>query len=466
MRLLYLLFLFFGLLVQGQNKPLLFGYNEIPQSLLLNPATNVPQEFHVGIPFVSHFSVHAGSSGVSVYDIFQDSNTNINDRISLAVNNLTNTDFFTVNQQLELINFGWRKAQSDVYYSGGIYQETDVLVYFPKDLAVLAWEGNRDYIGRSFDLGELSLTAEALMVYHFGMSKQLNKKLRVGVRAKLYSSIAHISSTGNSGTFTTIIGDGSANIYQHIIRNANISVKTSGIDAIADASNSQSAAIKRGLLGGSLGLGLDLGISYDFDRHWTLDASILDFGAVFHGGDARQYNTSGSYTLDGIELIFPALNDGQESIDYYTEQTERFDEQIPRDTLDKGYVQFRPTKLNASLSYGFGEFGTGEDCNCLDKSKTVYRERLGLHLYSIMRPQRPQFALTAFYYRRLTGFLSAKVAYTWDEYSASNLGLGLNADLGWVNFYLMTDNILRYGNLAKAKNVSLQLGLNLKIDRE
>lgn len=465
---LYIVLLLVGALGFSQNKPILFGYEDIPQSLMVNPAADMPQGMHIGIPFASHLYVHGGSSGLSVWDIFKDQ-AGINERVTAAIFDLKPSDFFAANQQLEFINFGWKQEQSGIYYSGGIYQELDVMVYFPKDLAILAWEGNRNYIGKAFDLGELSVTGEALTVFHFGASKKVSKNLRLGARAKIYSSIAHFSSTGNKGTFRTIIGDGTVNIYEHIISNANIEVRTSGIQSLSNAesgSETVNQVVKRGMLGGNLGLGVDLGMSYDFDKHWTLDASILDLGAVFHTKDVERYESKGSYVLNGVEFIFPALEEGQESIDYYTGLTDQFNDEVPRDTITSGYVQLRPTKFNASLTYGFGEFGEGEDCNCLNKEDTRWREGVGAHFYSIIRPKRPQFAFSVFYYRKLTGFLSAKVAYTWDEYTASNLGMGINADLGWVNFYLMTDNILRYGNLAKAKNVSLQLGLNLKINKQ
>ncbi|MEP2936736.1 MAG: DUF5723 family protein [Gilvibacter sp.] len=467
-RSLFILLLLIGAVGISQNKPILFGYEDIPQSLMVNPAADMPQGMHIGIPFASHLYVHGGSSGASVYDIFKDE-AGINQRVTQAIFDLKPSDFFAANQQLEFINFGWKQKQSGIYFSGGIYQELDVMVYFPKDLAILAWEGNRNYIGKAFDLGELSVTGEALTVFHFGASKKVSKNLRLGARAKIYSSIAHFSSTGNKGTFTTVIGDGTVNIYEHLISNADIEVRTSGIQALSDAESGSATVnqfVKRGMLGGNLGLGVDLGMSYDFDKHWTLDASILDLGAVFHTGDVERYESKGDFVLNGVEFVFPALSDGQETVDYYTGLTDQFNMEVPRDTITTGYVQFRPTKLNGSLTYGFGEFGEGEDCNCLNKEDARWREGVGAHFYSIMRPKRPQFAFSVFYYRKLTSFLSAKVAYTWDEYSATNLGMGINADLGWVNFYLMTDNILRYGNLAKAKNVSLQLGLNLKINKQ
>ena len=95
-------------------------------------------------------------------------------------------DFFFASQQLELINFGWR-SRNETYFSGGIYQEFDFVFYFPRDLAILAWEGNRDYLDYPFDLGQLSGAADLLTVYHFGANKKIGQKLHAGLRAKVYS---------------------------------------------------------------------------------------------------------------------------------------------------------------------------------------------------------------------------------------------------------------------------------------
>jgi hypothetical protein len=37
----------------------------------------------------------------------------------------------------------------------GMYQEFDFLMYMPKDLAILALDGNRDYLGKEFNLADL-----------------------------------------------------------------------------------------------------------------------------------------------------------------------------------------------------------------------------------------------------------------------------------------------------------------------
>ena len=456
--------------VIAQNKQLLYGWEDVPQSLLLNPGSKVLQKAHYGVPFLSQIHFNGGSSGVSAFDIFGISSVDINTRITNKIFELKNTDFFTATEQLEYISFGWR-SREDVYYSGGVYQELDFITYFPRDLAILAWEGNRDYIDYEFDLGEISATGDLLTVYHFGANKAVSKKLTVGIRAKLYSSIISFRSTNNQGTFVTTLGDGDVNIYEHTVQNANVSLNTSGYASLRELDGANEVAntlLKRALLTRNLGVGLDFGVTYDFTSNITASASFLDVGFVFHNNDVESYEAKGSYTLNGIELIFPPLADGETTLPYYDNLTDEIEEAIPVDTLNNSYSQFRPVKFNAGLKYSFGRPTDGrDDCDCRGRNESIARNQaVGLQYYSIFRPKGPQMAGTVFYYRRLFSFLSAKATYTFDPYSISNVGLGIASDIGKVNFYIALDNLLRLENIAKAKSISLQLGFNIKIDQE
>ena len=459
-----------GVFAISQNKQILYGFDDVPQSLMLNPGMKVTQKKHYGIPFLSQIHFNGGSSGVSVYDIFQDGNDNINDRITAKIFEMKNTDFFTATQQLEIINFGWR-AKNEIYFSGGIYQEFDFIAYFPRDLAILAWEGNRDYLDYEFDLGEISTTGDFMTVYHFGVNKQISDKLTVGARLKLYSSMFSYRSVNNAGTFVTTLGDDdSPNIYEHTIRNADVTVETSGYASLREldgASQVTSEILGRAFFGGNIGVGVDLGFTYDITDALTLSASAQDVGAIFHSKDVENYQAHGDYTLNGINLIFPPLNQGDNTFPYYDDLEDEIEQQIPIDTLHNSYTQFRPVKINASLSYGFGRFNASGACDCLNMGGgTLHKQNVGVQFYSIFRPKGPQMAGTLFYHRRFTDYLSAKATYTVDSYSSSNVGLGVSADIGNVNFYIAADNLIKYGNLAKAKSVSLQLGFNIIIDEE
>jgi hypothetical protein len=79
-----------------------------------------------------------------------------------------------INEQVELFNGGFKLGdwfENKGYVSFGMYQEFDFLMYMPKDIAILALDGNNGYLGKSFNLGDLSLRAEMLSVLHVGSIK-------------------------------------------------------------------------------------------------------------------------------------------------------------------------------------------------------------------------------------------------------------------------------------------------------
>ena len=68
----------------------------------------------------------------------------------------------------------------------------------------LAYEGNFNNLNRRFDFGQLNVSAEVLSVFHIGVNKKINSKWTLGLRGKVYSSIAQASSTENKGSFITV----------------------------------------------------------------------------------------------------------------------------------------------------------------------------------------------------------------------------------------------------------------------
>ncbi|GAB1856368.1 hypothetical protein MHTCC0001_12030 [Flavobacteriaceae bacterium MHTCC 0001] len=447
----------------SQNKQVLYGFSEIPQSLLLNPGGKVNNRGYFGIPLLSHIHVNAGSSGISVYDLFADDGRNFNLKLRQAVDGLKPTDFFTATQQLEVFSGGFafgKTFEQNEYLSFGLYQELDMIMYFPKDFAELALEGNALNIGRPFRLNQISFNADVTSVFHVGYNKKVSPRFTYGVRGKIYSSIANINSTRNKGRFVTIQGEN--NIYQHIF-DLNLEVRTSGIASLvnddnSDASNDIKTLRQRMLFGGNLGLGLDVGFTYQMTDQWSFDASLLDLGFVRHSKDIENYEFKDNFVFEGVDPIFPAASGNETADDYWTQIEEDFDELFTADTTNTKYTTWRPVKLNASLNYTFGK-QTIEDCDCrFDEGD--YLNAIGAQLYAIARPKAPQLALTAYYYRKLFKGLRAKATYTIDSYSFNNIGLGISAHFGGFNMYIMADNFFEYQNIYDAQSVSLQLGLN------
>lgn len=460
---LLLLFCWAAAGVVAQNKQLLYGVDDLPQSLLLNPGATYNFDTYFGIPLVSGFSVSGGSTGVSAWDIFQVGG-DINGRINNAVRRLDNKDVFTANQQLEILSFGWLGRDKESFYSGGMYQETDVLVYFPKDIAVLAYDGNAPYINRPFQFSDISVTAELLSVYHFGINKKLSRKLRLGARAKLYMSMANVNSTGNEGFFRTRDTPEGPNFYTHEIVGANVEANSSGLAGIIDDDGDISSITKNAILSPNIGLGIDIGGTYNFSDQLSVSASLLDIGFISHTRDVRTYGLSGSYELDGLELEFPALLAGESTTDYWDEFIDEVEEQLPyKDGQEESYTTWRPVKFYGGFNYGFREDIDG-GCNCTDKSGRRFTSNVGLHINAIKRPKSVFTAATIYYDRAWNSFLRTKITYTANAFSQKNIGLLFSTKIKNFNFYLAADNLLEYTDVSKARELSLQMGMQVVIN--
>lgn len=452
-----------------QNKPLLYDFNEIPQSLVTNPGTEIDYTWYAGVPLLSGIAAQVGSSGLTTGDIFAVDGLDFNDKFrEQVVNGLNHTDEFSGTQQVEFINIGFRSKDPSIFYSMGMYIEADFIQYWPKDYGILAFEGNADRLNQEFDLGHLNTRIEAVSVFHIGINKRLNKKLTVGARGKIYSGILNVNSTQNSGFFVT--REGENNIFSNSIE-ADLKWTTSGWNAIRVAENEGVLAkeiVKRAFFGGDLGLGLDVGFTHRFNERTALTAGLLDLGLIYHSGDTQNYTLKGATTVEGVEIILPdALFNS--TGDFWQEFIDEVEELVPFEENNESYVTFRPIKLNASFRYSFGKQVRKkgkDDCDCkvFSQLKAVYPKylnTLGTQVYVINRPLGPQGALTGFYLRRLGQAMAVKTTYTIDKYSFANIGLGLILQAGPVNFYLMGDNLLGYQNLANSKYASLQLGLNI-----
>jgi len=335
-----------------------------------------------------------------------------------------------------------------------MYQEFDAFSYMPKDVAVLALDGNRDYLGKIFNLADLNVKAEMLSVFHLGFHKNINKKFIFGARAKIYSSIFNATSTNNSGYIYTIPSN--TGIYEQQIY-SQLQLNTSGFANYNDENVEPDVAndiTNRAFLGGNLGLGFDAGFTYYPKKNIQLTASIIDIGFIRHSKEVENYSLKGLFNYRGV---VPSFSSGQ-SVDNIFQE---FQEAIPLETLNSKYTTWRPAKFNSSVQFSFDE-ERPEDCDCLNQNaETIFRSALGAQLFMMTTPRTPLIAFTTYYRRKVFKSLDLKATYTLDPYSFKNIGLGLSSNFGPINFYVLADNLLEYSDVTKANSLSFQLGLNV-----
>lgn len=461
--LLFLLILT-GWSASGQNKQLLYNFDDLPQNLMNNPGAEPTFDRHAGIPLFSQIHFSAGSSGVNLYDIFQEAEGSINHRIREAISKMSNRDFFVVNQQLELLSVGWR-GESGQYYSAGLYQETDVFTYFPRDLAVLAYEGNEGYRNQTFEFSDVAFTGELLSVLHFGISRSHSRNLTYGFRAKVYSSAVNIRSVGNRGSFQTITSSGSVDTYRPVLDQMDITIQTAGLNSVSDPDidpNSRMKLVtKKAFLSGNYGLGLDLGFTHYLNQQWRLTGSLLDLGLIVHTQDVENSHYYGNFRIPGGQLEF--FETSEEPLDNLGEIRDDLEDYFEEDRSYDPYISMRPLKLNASIDFGFNE--DLEPCDYRRPSgRRRYYNYVGFQFFAMKRPQGLVTAATLSFDKKFSDSFRSKITYTADSFSFSNIGLLISAKINSFNFYIAGDNLLDYSNLAKANNASVQLGLQFMMD--
>lgn len=455
--------------IHAQNKEVLYDFIEIPQALMVNPGMNTIYNWYAGVPLISGIYVQGATSGLTVNDIFAADGLDINQKVrDRALNSLSKRDEANGIFQVDILNGGFRGQKDPAnFFSFGMYVEGYALNYWPKDLAILAYEGNADRLGQRFDLNDLNASGQLINVLHFGVNRKIKNNLTLGARIKLYSGIVDINSTNNSGYFETTVGQ------NNLLRNTLVSdmrLRTSGLDALIDANDNGggigSLLTKRGLFGGDPGLGFDFGVTYNLNEQTVITGSLLDIGLIYHTSDVTNYTLEGSASIEGVEIILPeALSDP--NADFWEDLVNEIEELVPFEENSKNYVTFRPIKFYSSIRYNFGKQGEPtEVCDCDNQTDSgdrslYYLNSVGGQLYAINRPRGPQFALTAFYQRRFAKVLALKATYTVDKFTASNIGLGMSLQAGPVNLYIMGDNLLAYGNIADGNFASFQLGLNI-----
>lgn len=453
---LFIILLFVFKCSFGQNKQVLFGFDEIPQNLMVNPSATINHKFHFNVPLLSGIYVKAGLTGFKIADLFEDDGLNINTKLNRLLKKTSRNDYYTINQQLELFNIGFRlNNHKKDYINFGFYQEFDAILYHPKDLITLAYEGNQD-LTKTFNLNDISFKAEMLGVFHIGINRKIDKKLTIGLRAKLYSSVFNTTSRVNTGILSTALGEN--NIYLHRLSNVDLEVRTSGItnangDVIVDKN-----PIGKFLLSGNMGLGIDFGINYKLKNNLEIKASVSDLGFIRHVKNTTTYQTNGSYTFEGLDLLFPT----GDIVEYWQNLEDDVEEEFPLDTLNINYTTIRSLKLNSSISY---KFGRTKENDCLrTEANNPKANEIGMQLFSIFRPKRPQFAATLFYYRRFSKYFKTKITYTVDDFSYTNIGSGFSTQIGKFNLYATADNLLGLTDLAKSNSQSFQFGMNLIFD--
>ena len=476
-----LLTIYFVLIIiscYGQNKQLIYNFDQLPQTLMTNPGAVVDYNKHIGIPLLSgiYFQIGATNKNVTYNNVFagqggSDALRNLND-----IEDLSTDDYFQFNQQIEILYGGIRLRNDKHYVSFGIYEEMDGFTLYPGDIVKIYYHGddrNGDGIpefDRITNLDQLNMIGNLMGVFHVGISSKISERLNIGARLKLISGSLNFNSTKNTGNYQLSQSESSA-LYHHNFNNMNVIFNSSGFSATeAGDFEFDPGSYIQGLffLKGNIGIGVDLGLTYQANERVTVTASVLDLDYINYSNDITSYVVVNDFLVKDEDYFDPPFGGEQQ---YWKDKIDDYryfyGDDLPLDTIHVRYNNFRSPILNASVGYKMSNKAKGSksvfrDVKC-DKclyNKGLYTSELGIQTYTIFRPEKIGWAITAYYSREFNQYINAKITYTYDNFSPYNVGIGISTHFRRLNFYAAMDNLLYLPRLKDSNYQSLQLGFN------
>jgi outer membrane protein OmpA-like peptidoglycan-associated protein len=352
------------------------------------------------------------------------------------------------------------------YFSLGVQVNTEFYGSPPKDILGLTQGSTffQNSLNRLIDLGNIDINASSYVGYHVGYTRQINKKLSMGIRIKYLQGIYNVNIEKSSLQLSTNMDS--------IYIKAGFKANTAGFDDVRRSNFNMNELVyatlnngasipngtdyspdyvaffqKRGIVSGT-GWGLDFGANYKFNQHLSVSASVVDLGYINWNKNNRTFDMpTKEFNYKGADIS--DIN----SLDSIGNRFEKL-----QDSLVK-YV-FVPSESVASYSTGTNTkvyLGAQYALNYNNMFDFMFFNNFG---YKTFNP-----AVSVAFTKKLWWVLDLRVSGTYYNKTFSNAGVGFSLNLGPFQTYLFSDNLIAVTQYDEAKFINIRTGVNWNFGR-
>ena len=466
---------------KGQQDFILYHMPSIPQITQVDPASFPDSKLDIGLPIISSVYGSAFNTGFAFSDILtQDANGNVMPDVNGAMSKMRENNFLVLNANTDLLFLGFKKGNN--FYSFNVTEKVDFTFNYPKDLIIMALEGNgNNLLGERASFDGLGMDFTHWREYAVHWVHDVDHKFSYGARLK------YLYGMENFNTQVSYMGITTDQNTHALTFDMNFEFQSAGLPLVVfdDTSNAIGAIntddedmmMQAGLSSGNLsnymfgrqnnGVGLDLGFNYHVNDKLLLEASVLDLGFISWNQYTSNSNLSEwDYTYSGIEDAITVFGNGS-SVQFLKDVLEDSIEMSIKENFTYSTPSYRTalrTKIYVSMEY------------IVDHNNYI-----SLTGYSSFVRNRWRRGLGIAYNYHLGNFLSATASYSIYNRSYSNVGFGVSMNAGPLEIYFLTDNILALGTLnlkenainqtmnvdvEKVKNGQVHFGINLTFGRD
>jgi len=437
----------------GQMPNSLFFMPGVPQAHRINPATQPGAGFYLGFPALSPLRLQFTSSALSANDLLIPNAANDGFITPLHpdadkdafLNNFKDVNYFMTNVGTSLASVGFRARKS--YISFDIITRVENALYYPKGIFELAFNGAAD--NSEISLEGLGMDMTVFNEFSMGWSRKdfFIKNLDIGIRGKALLGLANIDTKESDFTIQTSQEAWNLNTAFAISAAAppivqfNTDLEDEPVsvnDALLDLDNLSLSTVKEIMGLNQSGLALDIGVNYRLFDKLLLSASALDLGGIrWKNTMEGEYNFAWDFEgveanpFTGIDTTFiSALEDSL--LNSYS--------------ISAGSPYY--SKLNPKLYFGASYYPI-EKIGFGFVSKTVFLD------------QRTSQEFTGTVNMTTGKFINLTLSYSYIAQQFNNVGAGLSLNLGPLNLYLISDNVVSAAlNPFTTRSMNLWFGLN------
>ena len=450
-----LLFTILGVGVAGQIPNSLYFMPGVPQSNRINPSIQPGWGFYIGMPGVAPLRFQVSSSSLGFNDVItynQEIDSLVTPFHPLAdkdafLKNLKETNYMLSSLGTSLASFGFRSGKS--FFSFDITTRVDGNISYPRGIFDVMFDGAPD--GSTISLSGIGVDVNVFNEFSMGYSRKdfLLPGLDVGIRGKLLFGIANVATRNSVFDISTSMEAWNVNSSMQMSVAAPQSVVTFNsdienedpftIDSTFIDNASPGEIVRTFLNPDQAGLALDIGASYRILPQLLVSASVMDIGGI-RWKNTMEGNFDFQYEFRGIEVNpFTGVDT--------TFVSELTDSLINSISFVTGTPYF--SKLNTKLFVGVSYYPI---------------EKIGLGLLSrtdfLGENISQQFTGSV---NMTTGkFINLSLSYSYMSNTFNNIGAGLSFNVGPLNLYLISDNIVSGAlNPLNTRSVNLWFGMNL-----
>jgi hypothetical protein len=436
----------------GQIPNSMFFLPGVPQSNRINPAIQPGCGFYLGFPALAPLRFQVNSGSLAFNDIFIE----YGDSIILPfhpqadkeafLRKLSDVNYFQTSVGTSLGSFGFRAGSS--FFSVDLTARVDGNIFYPRGFFDLIFTGAPDQGGISFS--GLGADINVFNELSLGWSRKnfIIPNLDIGIRGKALFGLANLTTKESSFEIETSYDAWSLGTQLQLNASAPTFVTFSedienGEPFIFDDAFFDSASpmeIASSVLSlNRFGMAVDIGANYRILPQLLLSASLLDIGGI-RWNNTIEGAIDFEYEFNGIE-VNPFTGIDTTLLDDITDSLLN----SYSITVGQPYFSALNTKLFIGASYypiekiGFGFLSRTDFLN----------QRIS-----------QQFTGTV---NMTTGkFANLSLSYSYMAKRFNNIGAGLSFNVGPLNMYLISDNIIS-GALKpiSARSVNLWFGMNL-----